>query len=298
MRVFVTGASGWVGSALVKELIEAGHQVVGLVRSEEKAQVLKAAGGEPLIGSLSDLAILKTGAGEADGVIHTAFGHDRTRMAEGGKEDSDAIETFGSVFTGSLRPIIVTGVLGLLPPGQTFTEDTPPGPSNPMMPRVSEQTAVALAERGVRATAVRLPRVVHGAGETHGFIPQLIALARQKGLSAYVGDGQNLWPAVHRLDAARVFRLALEHGAEGGPFHAVAEDGVPFRRIADAIGRHLGIPTTSIAPDAAAGHFGFAARPVAGNGPASSARTKERLGWESRGLDLIADMDRHYFSQT
>jgi nucleoside-diphosphate-sugar epimerase len=298
MRVFMTGASGWVGSAVAKDLIEAGHQVVGLVRSEVKAAILRATGVEPLVGSLTDVDVLKKGAETADGVIHTAYGHDRTKMAEAAQEDAAAIETFGSVFAGTKRPIVVTGALGLLPPGQTFTEETPPGPFNPAFPRVSEQTAAALAERGIRATTVRLPRVVHGAGETHGFIPQLIALARQKSVSAYVGAGENLLPAVHLFDAARVFRLALENGSEGGPFHAVAEDGVPFREIAGAIGRHLGIPAISISSDDATAHFGFAARPVSGGGAASNALTKSRLEWEPRELGLIADIDLHYFSTT
>jgi len=295
MRVFITGATGWVGSAITKQLIGAGHQVVGLVRSEAKARALVAAGAEPLMGSLSELNVLKAGAAKADAVIHTAFGLDLSQISELAKEDREAIETFGEVFRGSDRPIVATGGFGLLPPGQSFSEDTPVGPINPAFPRASEQTIVSLAEGGLRATVVRLPRSVHGAGETHGFVPQLITLARQKGVSAYIGDGQNLWPSVHRFDAARVFCLAFEHGAIGGPFHAVADQGVPFKLIAEGIGQGLGLPTISMPPDDAAAHFGFAAMFVGGNGPASNAKTKQRLGWAPKELGLIADIEQNYF---
>lgn len=297
MRVFITGATGWVGSAVIRELVEAGHQVVGLVRSDAKARFLVALGGEPLLGSLRDIDVLKKGADKADSVIHIAFGVGLAQpslFAESAKEDRQAIETFGDVFHGSDRPILVTGGIGVLPRGQQFTEETPPPPIHPAFPRESEQTAKTLADRGLRATTVRLPRSVHGAGETHGFVPRLMTLARQKGVSSYIGDGQNLWPSVHRLDAARIYRLGLERGAEGGPFHAVAEEGVPFRRIAEAIGRRLDLPVKSISPDDAADHFGILAMPVGGNGPVSSLQTKERLGWEPKELDLIADIDQNY----
>jgi nucleoside-diphosphate-sugar epimerase len=294
MRVFITGATGWVGSVVTRELVEAGHKVVGLVRSEDKARSLAALGGEPLLGSLRDIDILKTCADEVDGVIHTAFGAglgQPTVFAQSAKEDRQAIETFGDAFQGSDRPILVTGGIGVLPQEQGFTEETPPA-VHPAFPRESEQTALTLADRGLRATTVRLPRSVHGAGETHGFVPRLVALARQKGVSGYIGDGQNLWPSVHRLDAARVYRLALERGAAGGPFHAVAEAGIPFRRIAEAIGRRLDLPVKSVAPDDAAEHFGIMAMPVAGNGPASSNRTRALLGWEPQELGLIEDISR------
>ncbi len=297
MRVFVTGATGWVGSAVVAELVSAGHQVVGLVRSEQKAQTLRAAGGEPLLGSLGDLTILKRAASEADGVIHLAFGIDFSRIVELAREDRQAIEAFGEVYAGSDRPVIITSGFGLLPVGETFTEDMSPAPVMPQFPRASEQTAFAIAAKGVRATWVRLPRSVHGVGERHGFVPMLAGIAREKGVSAYVGDGRNLWPSVHRLDAARVYRLALEHGAVGGPFHAVADEGVPFRRIAEAIGEQLGVPTKSVSPEEAAGHFGMLAGWVAGNGPASGAKTRERLGWVPKEPDLIRDINRpEYFS--
>jgi len=297
MRVFLTGATGWVGSAITPDLLDAGHTVVGLVRSKEKAEALAAAGVTPLLGSLRDLDVLRTGAGDADGVIHTAFGLDFSDIVEISREDQRAIETFGEVFAGSDRPIIVTNGIGLLPAGETFTEDSPSPPINPAWPRASEQTTFALAERGLRASVVRLPRSVHGSGERHGFVPQLAALAREKGVSAYIGDGQNLWPSVHRLDAARVFRLALERGARDEAFHAIAEEGVPFRLIAEAISRQVGVPTKSLAPEEAEEHFGGFAMWVAGNGPASSERTKAVLGWEPREMGIIPDIERPDYSE-
>lgn len=299
MRVFITGATGWVGSALVPDLIAAGHQVTGLVRSEQKAEALRAAGGEPLLGSLNDLETLKRAAAEADGVVHLAFGLDFSRIVELAEEDRRAIEAFGEAYAGSERPVIATGGFGLLPAGETFTEDGPLAPIIPEFPRASEQTVAAIAEKGVRATWVRLPRSVHGLGERHGFVPMLAGVAREKGVSAYVGEGENLWPSVHRLDAARVYRLALEQGARGGPFHAVADEGVPFRQIAAAVGEQLGVPTRSVSPEEAAGHFGPLAMFVAGHGPASSARTRARLGWEPKEPGLIRDISRpEYFHQT
>ena len=292
MRVFLTGANGWVGSAITRDLLDAGHAVIGLVRSKEKAQAFAAAGGTPLLGALSDLDVLREGAGDADGIIHTAFGLDISRIAELSEEDRRAIESFGEVVAGSDRPIVVTSGVGLLPAGETFSEDSPRPPVIPAFPRASEQTAFALAERGLRASVVRLPRSTHGLGERHGFVPMLAAVAREKGVSAYVGDGENLWPSVHRLDAARVFRLALERGARNEAFHAIAEEGVPFRLIAEAIGRQVGVPAKSLTPEEAERHFGGLAMWVAGNGPASSARTRAVLGWEPREPGIISDIDR------
>ena len=291
MRVFLTGANGWIGSAITRDLLDAGHTVLGLVRSKQKAEAFAAAGATPLLGSLRDLDILRKGAGDADGVVHTAFGLDLSKIAQLSEEDRQAIEAFGEVFAGSDRPIVVTSGLGLLPSGDRLTEDARP-PVMPAFPRASEQTAFALAERGIRASVIQLPRSTHGVGERHGFVPMLAAVARDKGVSAYVGDGQNLWPSVHRLDAARVFRLALERGARDEAFHAVAEEGVPFRLIAEAIGRQVGVPATSLTPEQAGAHFGGLATWVAGNGPASSARTRETLAWEPRETGLISDIDR------
>ncbi|WP_174291500.1 SDR family oxidoreductase [Sphingomonas bacterium] len=295
MRVFLTGANGWIGSVVASELLAAGHVVTGLVRSEEKGAVLAAAGGTPLLGSLGDLDVLRRGAANADGIIHTAFGLDIARIVELATEDRRAIETFGKVFAGSQRPIVITGGVGIMPSGETFTEDARP-PVMPAFPRASEQTAFALAERGLRACVVRNPRSVHGAGERHGFVPMLAAVAREKGVSGYVGDGENLWPSVHRLDAARVYRLALEAGARGEAYHAIAEEGVPFRLIAEAIGRQIGVPATSLTPAEAEAHFGGLAMWVAGNGPAYSRQTREMLGWEPREAGLIADIQRPDYS--
>ena len=296
MRVFLTGANGWVGSAIARDLLDAGYSVVGLVRSKQKGEALAAAGVTPLVGSLRDLDLIRAGVGDADGIIHTAFGLDISKIVELADEDREAIETFGEVFAGSDRPIVVTSGVGLLPRGETFREDSPSPPVMPAFPRASEQTAFALAERGLRASVVRLPRSTHGVGERHGFVPMLAAVAREKGVSAYVGEGQNLWPSVHRLDAARVFRLALERGAQDEAFHAIAEEGVPFRLIAEAIGRQVGVPARSLTSEEAEAHFGGLAMWVAGNGPASSERTRAILGWEPRERDLVSDIDRPDYS--
>lgn len=296
MRVFLTGANGWLGSAIARDLLDAGHSVVGLVRSREKGEALVAAGVTPLIGSLTDLEVLRQGAGDSEGVIHTAFGLDFSKYEDLSKEDREAIETFGEVFAGSDRSIVVTSGLGLLPSGVVTTEDARP-PIIPEYPRASEQTAFALAERGLRASVVRPARSVHGLGERHGFVPLLADIARQKGFSAYVGDGDYPWPAVHRSDAARVYRLALERGARDEAFHAVAE-GVPFKLMAEAIGRQVGVPTRSLTPQEAERHFDRLAVWVTGGGPVSAEKTRATLGWEPTGIGLIADIDRpEYYRQ-
>ena len=289
MKVLLTGANGWIGSAVAQELINAGHSVVGLVRSKDDMEKL-AAGITPLLGSLTDLDVLRQGASDADGIIHTAFGLDFSNYEKLSKEDRIAIETFGEVFAGSDRAIVVTSGLGLLPAGETFTEEARPA-IIPEYPRQSEQTAFALAGRGLKISVVRPARSVHGLGERHGFVPQLAAVAREKGFSAYVGDGQNPWSAVHRLDAARVFRLALERGAGNEAFHAVAE-GVPFRLMAEAIGRQIGVPAKSLMPEEAGAHFGGLAVWVTGSGIASSEKTRTVLGWEPSEIDLVSDIDR------
>jgi nucleoside-diphosphate-sugar epimerase len=295
MRVFLTGANGWIGSVIARELIDAGHSVVGLVRSPEKAAALAAAGVAPLLGALRDLDVIRAGARDADGIIHTAFGLDMSKIVELAAEDRAAIETFGEVFAGSERPIIVTSGVLLTPPGAVFREDARP-PIIPDFPRASEQTAFAMAERGLRACVVRNPRSVHGAGERHGFVPMLAAVARVKGVSAYVGEGRNLWPSVHRLDAARVYRLALERGARGEAYHAIAEEGVPFRLIAEAIGRQVGVPAAALTPEQAEAHFGGLGMWAAGNGPASNERTRAVLGWEPREVGIIPDIERAGYS--
>ena len=295
MRVFLTGANGWIGSAIARELLDAGHAVVGLVRSERNAEALAAIGVTPLIGGLGDLDVIRAGASDADGIIHTAFGLDLSKIVEMAEEERLAIETFGEVFAGSNRPIVVTGGVLLTPPGETFMEDARP-PVAPHFPRASEQTAFALAERGLCASVVRNPRSVHGQGERHGFVPMLAAVAREKGISAYVEDGQNRWPAVHRNDSARAYCLALERGARGEAYHAIAEDGVPFRLIAEAIGRQLSVPARSLTVEEAEAHFGGLAMWVAGNGPASSAPPRRPLGWTPREAGIIADIERPDYS--
>lgn len=294
MRVFLTGANGWVGSAIVRELLTAGHSVDGLVRSNEKGEALAAAGGTPVIGSLRDLDVIRAATATADGVIHTAFGLDFSKIEELSDEDRAAIEAFGEVFAGSDRPIVVTGGLALLPPGEIFTEESRP-PVLPNFPRASEQTAFALADDGLHVSVVRLSRSVHGQGEKHGFIPMLAAVARAKGVSAYVGDGQNVWLAVHRLDAARLYRLALEREGRGEAYHAVAEN-LPFVKIAEAIGRQVGVPTRSLSPVDAEAHFGPLAMWVAGSGPATSDWTRATLGWVPHEAELIADIERPDYS--
>jgi nucleoside-diphosphate-sugar epimerase len=294
MKVLLTGANGWIGSAVAQELINAGHSVVGLVRSKDEVEPLAAVGVTPLVGSLTDLDVLRQGAGDADGIIHTAFGLDFSNYEKLSREDRVAIEIFGEVFAGSDRPIVVTSGLGMLRDGETFTEEARPDVI-PEYPRQSEQTAFALAKRGIKISVVRPARSVHGLGERHGFVPQLAAIAREKGFSAYIGDGQNPWVAVHRLDAARVFRLALERGAGNEAYHAVAES-VPFKLMAEAIGRQIGVPAKSLTPKEAETHFGGLAIWVTGSGDASSEKTKEVLGWKPQEIGLIPDIDRpEYF---
>jgi nucleoside-diphosphate-sugar epimerase len=301
MRLFVTGGSGFIGSAVVPELLGAGHQVLGLARSDSSAAALAAAGAEVLRGDLEDLRSLQRGSRDADGVVHLGFVHDFSDLAIGGAVDLQAVEAIGATLAGTGKPfVITTGTLLLalgadgLVPGELGTEDHV---SHAAMPRVaSENAAIALAGNGVRSSAIRLSPSVHGVGD-HGFVPILIGIAREKGVSAFVADGVNRWPGVHRLDAARLFRLAVETAPAGSRWHGVGDQGVPFRDIAAVIGRHLDVPVKGIAPEEADAHFGFLGALVSLDNPTSNALTRERLGWEPVQPGLLADLDEgHYFA--
>ena len=290
MKIFLTGATGFIGSAIVQELLGAGHQVLGLARSEATAQTLAAIGVEAHLGALDDLDSLRRGAAAADGVIHTAYNHDFSAYATAGETDRQAIEALGSALAGSDRPLVVTaGLAGLARPG---TEDNEPAPS----PRMSEETAMALGGQGIHTSVVRLSPSVHDRGD-YGFVPTLIGIAREKGVSAYIGDGSNRWASVHRLDAARLFRLVLERGVAGLRYHGVADEGVPMREIAAVIGRHLNLPVVSKSAEEAADHFGWMARFAGMDMSASNTLTQQRLGWHPEQPGLLADLDQgHYFA--
>ena len=298
MRVFVTGATGFIGSAIVPELIDAGHDVVGLARSDQAAAALTSAGAEVHRGSLEDLDSLRRAAAAADGVIHTAFIHDFSRIQNSGPIDQRAVETLGAALEGSGRPLVITSGTAVTGRGRLGTERDAGDPSGAGAHRVSsEQIALSLAERGVRSAVLRLPPSVHGEGD-HGFVPTLIQIARDKGVSAYVGDGSNRWASVHRLDAAHLFRFAVEAAPAGSVLHGVADEGVPTREIADVIGRHLNLPVVSVSAEDAPDHFGFLAAFFGADVPASSALTRERLDWEPVQPGLLSDLDQgHYFRE-
>jgi nucleoside-diphosphate-sugar epimerase len=301
MRVFITGASGHIGSAVIPELQAAGHAVVGLARSDDSAQALATLGAEVHRGDLDDLDGLRKAASEADGVIHLAFKHDLMQTGDYvGAADADlrAIEAMGEALEGSDKPFVGTG--GTLLLARAGISDRPGTEQDvlPGGPRVdSENAVVALAGRGVRSSHVRLPPTVHSSLDHHGFVPILIGLARSTGVAGYVGDGSNRWPAVHTLDAARVYRLALEGAPAGTRLHAVADAGVPFRDIAAAIGANLGVPTASIAPEDVETQFSFLALLVGLDNPTSSEATRKALGWEPTHPGLIDDLNEgHYFT--
>lgn len=289
MRVFITGATGFIGSALVPELLGAGHQVLGLARSDAGASALKAVGAEAHRGSLEDLQSLRSGAAAADAVIHLGFVHDFSRFKEVCEIDRRAIEAMGEVLAGSGRPLIATSGLALLAQGRAATEDDSPHPVSEAMPRASEHTVALFQDRGVRAIAVRLPQV-HDTRK-QGLVTYAIQAARGKGVAAYVGEGANRWAAVHRLDAARLYRLALEKGENGARYHAIAEEGVSAREIAEAIGHRLNLPAKSITPEQAPEYLGPLARFATLDLAGSSAKTRKELGWNPTGPGLIKDLE-------
>jgi nucleoside-diphosphate-sugar epimerase len=306
MRVFVTGASGWIGSAVVSELLGAGHQVVGLARSDTSADALTAAGVEVQRGTLDDLDRLRAAADASDGVIHLAFKHELAFAGDfqaAADADRRAVETFGEALAGSDRPLLIaSGILGLAP-GRVVSEPDAHDSHAAIAafgggPRTRWETAeltLSLASRGVRSSIVRLPPTNHGDGD-NGFIATLVGIAREKGVSGYIGDGTNRWPAVHRLDSAHLFRLGLEEAPAGTTLHAVAEEGLPVTEIAEVIGRHLDVPVVSVSVEDAGEHFTWLGGFLGLDAPASSALTRELLGWEPTHPGLIADLDQgHYF---
>ena len=292
MRVFVTGASGWIGSAVVPELLGAGHQVLGLARSDDSAAAIAAAGAEVLRGDLNDLDTLRAGAASSDGVIHLAFIHDFTDLEASVTADRRAIETMGAALEGTGKALVIASGTPALP-GRVATERDESAPGSPVAGRMENaKAALAMAARGVRSSVVGLPRTVHGDGDRHGFIARMAGLARDKGVSGYVGDGTSRWPAVHVLDAAHLFRLAVEQAPAGSRLHAVGDEGVPTLDIATVIGRHLNVPTASVPAE----EFGFLGYVLSVDQPASATLTRELVGWRPVQPGLIEDMDKgHYF---
>lgn len=296
MRVFVTGASGHIGSALVPELLAAGHEVLGLARSDESARVIARAGAGVVRGDIADPEGLRRTAAQSDGVVHLAYRHDFTDFVEAARLDLEAVNAMGEGLEGSGKPfVITTGTLmaAMIAPGRLGTEDIV-GDGGPRID--SENAAVALGDRGVRSSVVRLAPVVHSSLDHHGFLPRLIDIAKERGVSAYVGDGTNRWPAFHTLDAATLYRLALEKAPAGSRLHGVGDEGIEFRQIASVIGTHLDVPTEPLDPSSAGEHFGFLGALVSIDNPTSNAKTREILGWEPTHPGLIEDMDEgHYF---
>ena len=292
MRVFLTGASGFVGSAILNELLKNGHQVLGLVRSDRAVEQLKTAGATPLQGDVNDPELLRHGAGESDAVIHTAFNHDFSQFKASCEADRKVIETLGDALAGSNKPLVVTTGMGLLRYDRPVTEDDVLNVKSDQIPRAAtDEAAKAVAAKGVDVYLVRLPPSVHGEGD-HGFVPMVIGMAKAQGESAYIGDGSNRWPAVHRFDAAVLYRLAIEKRPALKVLHAVAEEGIPFREIAAAIGTGLGLPVVSKTGDAATAHFGWFEHFAAIGCVASGVQTRKALGWETTAPDLLTDIAR------
>jgi nucleoside-diphosphate-sugar epimerase len=305
MRIFITGGSGWIGSAVIPELRNAGHEVVGLARSESSAEALVAAGVAIRRGGLDDLDLLHSAAADSDGVIHLAFKHELAFSGDfegAAKADRRAVEAFGEALAGSDRPLVIaSGTLGVSP-GRLATEQDGHDEeaaaafgAGPTLRRATAEFTLALAPLGVRSSVLRLPPTVHGDGD-HGFMATLVAIARDRGVSGYIGDGGNRWPAVHRLDAAHLYRLAVEGAPAGSTLHAVADEGIPVREIAETIGHQLNLPVAAVSPGDAAEHFSWLAGFLGIDGPASSAYTRELLGWEPTEPRLIDDLEQgHYF---
>jgi nucleoside-diphosphate-sugar epimerase len=295
MRVFVTGATGFVGSAVVQDLLSAGHEVLGLARSDAGAAALARLGVPVQRGELTDTEVLAAAARACDGVIHTAFIHDFSQFQRNCEIDRAAIAAMTAALAGTGKPFVGTSGTALARAGRLITEDDAAAPGDVAGPRAAaEGLVLGAAATGVRASLIRLPPTVHGAGE-HGFVPWLIAIAREKGVSSYVGDGSSRWPAVHRADAAPLYRLALERGTAGARYHGVAEEGVPTRAIAELIGRRLNLPVVSVTPEDAAARFGFLGHVFALDCPTSSAATRAALGWTPTGPGLLTDMEAAYF---
>jgi nucleoside-diphosphate-sugar epimerase len=292
MRVFITGATGFIGSAVVKELIATGHQVIGLCRSDDKAPALAAAGAEVYRGSIDDPDGLKDGAARSDGVIHLAFNHDWSKFAENCEIDRRVITALGSALAGSGRPLIVTSgtAIAKVAPGELAREDAPAITSDDFPRAASEEATAHVAAKGINTSVVRLPQVHNP--ERQGLISPWIAIAREKGVFAYIGEGRNRWPAAHVADVARLYRLAIEKAGQGATYNAVAEEGVPARDIAETIGRRLKLPAKSIQPEEAGGYFGWLAHLAARDMPASSQKTQKELGWRPTGPSLIADLEQ------
>ena len=294
MRVFVTGATGFIGTAVVQELLAEGHSVLGLARSDASAATLAALGVDVQRGDLSDHEALAAGARATDGIIHLAFIHDFSTYLANAETDRRAAAAMADALAGTGKPLVATSATAILAQGRLALETDASDPAGHF--RASSELVLSAAERNVRVSVVRLSPTVHGAGD-HGFVPALIGVAKKTGVSAYVGDGANRWPAVHRSDAARLFRLALEKAAPGSRLHGVAEEGIPMRTIAETIGAGLGLPTRSLAPDEAAAHFDWLARFVGIDNPTSSTITRETLGWHPTGPDLLTDMQESgYFA--
>jgi nucleoside-diphosphate-sugar epimerase len=295
MQVFVTGASGWIGSAVVAELLGAGHSVVGLARSDSSASAIESAGAGVLRGSLDDLGSLRAGAEAADGVIHLGFNHDFSDYQGAGRTERSAVDAIGEVLAGSDRPLLIAAGVAGLAPGRTAVETDLPAASGPDSPRGgSEGLVLSFVDRGIRSISARFAPTVHGDGD-HGFVSTLVAIARAKGVSGFVGDGANRWPAVHRLDAARAVRLGFESAEAGTVLHVVGEEGIPTRRIAEAIGEGLGLRVASVDSADVDEHFGWLGRFFAADMPTSSAATRELLGWTPTGPGLIEDLQAGYY---